>query len=458
MPSYVKLLEEYLASSEIQTLQSDYNTEDKHNEMSLEEKSAIADDFLQYQLMTIFRKVFGVKLNDQLTFMGSGTQGFVVAFQTFHGMEGFETLAKQSLRTRGPFGDSYPTEMAVKVQLIPKASSYAEKRILREEYIMEYLNRTPSNASLSAPSSIVRNAIPKLYFGCTIPFRGAPPTGQNVFFRLTFMECITPKEYMTLEQLMLTNTNFVSDVVYQNIESLVKALWRLGVSHNDLSMRNIMARYTKVNNGEVKLLDFGLADVFKIDLSHASNAHLKQEYENIFLGNTTDEQRDSNVTKLRELCGQLALYGKTWYEKHFKARIKDEDIRRKYNADIAKLNSTKALAYEDFDFLYQLNDERARKAYDNSRTYTEFFANLSNLMEKQEFCMFLSPWLEDFIRKHVFSMDYLAQTWVISVDEIHPVKLADGKYIQILEKEPNYDVMIGGTAFLDNARKLDLIE
>lgn len=264
--------------------------------MSIEEKNTIMGRFY-YTMLQNLHNMFGV-LPHEVSTIGNGTQGTVISFQSKKAQEGFEALAKQSTRIHGPWPPTqgFPEQMALKIQIISKTSGYAEKRMLREEYIMHYLNRTPTNNSVNAPTNIVSQAVPKLFFGCTVPFE------DKAFFRLTFMELLSRDEYMTVERILATEPALNTRVICANVEKVVKALWRLKVSHNDLSIRNVMVKYIRPNIGEVRLIDFGLADILKIqDMTNVS----KEAYERIFANNTKNEQRGSNVEKMAELCALL---------------------------------------------------------------------------------------------------------------------------------------------------------
>lgn len=154
MPSYVKLLDEYLSNAEKSSLRQDYNSENRDYDMSMEEKNNIFGPFYQFKLQTLLQNCFGAYPH-HLQGLGSGTQGIVIALHTKKAKEGFRQLVGTSTRTHGPIGTSFPQDMVLKVQLIPKASSYAEKRMLREEYIMAKLQKEPTNVSINAPTSII---------------------------------------------------------------------------------------------------------------------------------------------------------------------------------------------------------------------------------------------------------------------------------------------------------------
>jgi tRNA A-37 threonylcarbamoyl transferase component Bud32 len=91
------------------------------------------------------------------------------------------------------------------------------------------------------------------------------------------------------------DNSMISDKVYQNIEKIVGTLWKLKVSHNDLSINNIMIG----KNGNIKLLDFGLSEILNKPINNA------QEYQELFANIKKDEQSGSNVAKLKELYSLL---------------------------------------------------------------------------------------------------------------------------------------------------------
>ena len=288
MPSYSKLLEEYLSDLEKESFSKDYTKHDKNAELN-PAINIILNDFYQTKLLNILITYFNVNFINALV-LGSGTQGVVMSIKTNKSTnihQAFIDLSKETSRHRGPYGSDFPEEIALKFQIISTDSSYTEKRMLREEYIMNHLNE-PINKN-DGPISIVQESIPKLYFGCTIKF-------NDTFFRLTFMELIKPFEYITIEKWLEKYTNiYIREDVYQNIKTLVESLWRLNISHNDLSIRNIMVGITKQNIGKVKLLDFGLSQLFNGKVSNA------KEYSDTFASDSKDEQHGSNVDKLQEL-------------------------------------------------------------------------------------------------------------------------------------------------------------
>jgi hypothetical protein len=134
MPSYIKLLNEYLSESEHASLQTDHidNVQNRVVELSIEDKNKVINEFFQFTLLTLLHQLFGVFPLDVIP-IGGGTQGAVLGLETTRAVEGFHALSRITHRIRGPFGNVSPTKMAVKVQIITNHSAYSEKRMLREE-------------------------------------------------------------------------------------------------------------------------------------------------------------------------------------------------------------------------------------------------------------------------------------------------------------------------------------
>jgi serine/threonine protein kinase len=251
-------------------------------------KNEIIRDFYQTKVFEIIFDYFKLIDIGKLEVLGSGTQGVVLGFPSEYFKNGFNELSKISTRQKGPyFKDNLPNEIAMKFQLLDGETSYWEKRMLREEYIMNYLNEI---SNVNASKSIIKNAIPKLYYGCTIKFK-------DVKFRLTFMELISPRNYITIEKWLTiyTRTPF-PDVSYKLLEKIIESLWASKISHNDLSIRNIMIEVGDSEYKKIKLIDFGLSEMLNKEILS------KEEYEKLFKDISKDEQRGSNVEKLKDLC------------------------------------------------------------------------------------------------------------------------------------------------------------
>ena len=296
MTSYSQRLDKYLTNTEKQNIAKDYTTNTIVNTSSFDDKNRIIGEFYNAELQPLLWTIFQVN-PIHINVLGSGTQGVVLGFESQQLKEGLNKLSTKCKRIRGPYYETQlPNKIAMKFQLLDTNSSYSEKKMIREENILHYLNEETSN-SKNAPKTIINNAIPKLYYGCTYTFK-------NVKFRLTFMELIDTNGYMTLEHCLTRFQHIpVAEEAYNNLESIVKSLWKLKVSHNDLSIRNIMIGVTKENLGKVKLLDFGLSEIFEDDFAYDKDP--KERYKNIFSKREKREQSGSNVEKLRELCSNV---------------------------------------------------------------------------------------------------------------------------------------------------------
>jgi serine/threonine protein kinase len=285
--SYSKLLNEYLIGSELNSLKLDYKSSSKKNNAgNFDEKNKIINDFYQNYILKIVTEYFKVNIQE-LHLLGSGTSGVVLGFKSTNVKNGIENLINFSTRNKGPFYlDSLPNEIALKFQLLDSETSYFEKRMIREEYIMHYLNNSSSNTN-----SIIKESIPKFYFGCTIKFN------KNIKFRISLMELLNKDNFVTIEHLLRIEYP-ISDDIYNNIKNVVDALWRLKISHNDLSIRNIMVGLPPDNKNKIKLIDFGLSEELNKEILSP------KEYEKLF-SKQLDEQRGSNVEKLKDLCKLL---------------------------------------------------------------------------------------------------------------------------------------------------------
>lgn len=286
--SYSKLLDEYLTNSQKISLKNDYKSHEKSiNVGDFNKKNLIINEFFQTKILEITRDYFKVIDIRGLEIFGSGTQGVVLGFSSDNLKYGFDELSKISTRHKGIYFEAnLPKEIAMKFQLLDDNTSYWEKRMLREEYIMHYLNTTINTNA----KKIIENAIPKLYYGCTIKFK-------DVKFRLTFMELISPKIYITVDKWLTTfKHESFPDESYKMLENIIKTLWRLKISHNDLSIRNIMIGIDNNHLGKIKLIDFGLSEELNKQILS------KKDYDELFKDQSKDEQCGSNVEKLRELC------------------------------------------------------------------------------------------------------------------------------------------------------------
>ena len=198
-----------------------------------------------------------------------------------------------------------PNIMAVKLQGLTSKEKYWEARMLREETIMKRLST----------SSIARY-IPRFYFGCTIL---VPVGNTKIGIRLTFMDVLGGE---TLRNKLQRNVK-INPKVFSNIQKMILLLWKQGISHNDISINNIMVN----TDDSVRLLDFGLATIVSNNVMYSDawknntvpNVSVEQfskKYEAFFADKNKKEQLGSNVHKLNEIFQQLENHKKYYKESY----------------------------------------------------------------------------------------------------------------------------------------------
>lgn len=279
MTTLTSLLNDYMSKEEMLSLIDSYNDYKKFD------KDQVLWTFFNYMNQAILPLI-----NIKLPFpdiCGSGTVGCVIAVET-NGRFAFDDFEKQTeipiyrVRKSKLCNANMPKKLALKVQILDSKDKYWEARILKEEFIQN---------KLSEYKTFEEN-IPKFYFGCTA---NMPYKDDIIRFRLTFMELIDTKIYKPLLSIIKLNRG-LPDILYKNIENLAHNLWRHKISHNDLSVNNILVSEDNYNN--IKLLDFGLSCILNRGLDHSN---LVADYNKYFENLDKSEQNGSNVAKLNEL-------------------------------------------------------------------------------------------------------------------------------------------------------------
>ena len=138
MPSVTKLINEYLNNSQINSLNNEnsYKTnENTQSQLSIETKNKIIGNFYQYDILSLIVNTFGV-LQQNVIIISSGTQGFVIKFNSNNLHSGINLLKNNYIRSRGPYFEDdlkQINKIAVKIQIIDSESRFYEKRTMREE-------------------------------------------------------------------------------------------------------------------------------------------------------------------------------------------------------------------------------------------------------------------------------------------------------------------------------------
>ena len=255
--------------------------------------------YYNYLTTNILNEIFNCELTD-IVVLGGGKSCFVIKFTSNIMKQGFDKLEKTLNNSNRIFKSSLmhhilPSSLAIKIQMFTTDN---EDKILKEEFNIKQMN--DSNREIT-------KHIPKFYYGYTF-------VNNESKFRLTFMESIDIT-YYTLDRLIKEYKHDIPDILYKNIEILVKKLWNLGITHNDLSIRNILVDSSNLSgNNNIKLIDFGLSELLSPEETAKlqNNNTMKGEYEKIFPIVTPErtEQKGSNVVKLGKLIEEFDEHNK----------------------------------------------------------------------------------------------------------------------------------------------------
>ncbi len=141
----------------------------------------------------------------------------------------------------------------------------------------------------------------------------------------------------------------------------------------------------------------------------------------------------------------IALYGKTWYERHFNAKIKNNDTYELYKRFLKKLKSKtfkNASPYEKFSRAFNIKfSENIVLIYNNSETFKTFFKNLNETLSKEDICLLLQPWISKFIRDLILERNFLIENeWIIKNNkiDIELDSIEEGQYRQYGGKFKNF--------------------
>ena len=270
-------IKEYLSENEIHNLNAHYNSNSKDSDLSLEEKSKILLEFINQDFINIyFQKINGDPyniFNNNMFHIGSGTQGIVFSLY-LKNLDFLNDIVGYNIKF---CNESIANiKIACKIQLISPKEKYFEARMLREETIMMKLNKF----------STIKQSIPKLYGGFSI-------ISNNNKFRITLMELIEPGRFENIQSILTRLSSEQSDQIIIHLKKLIHTLWKHGISHNDISIYNILVDSWDISN--IKLIDFGLSTIFNHEFKNNSN--LEEEYNLFFINKSKQEQLGSNVLK-----------------------------------------------------------------------------------------------------------------------------------------------------------------
>lgn len=169
-----------------------------------------------------------------------------------------------------------------------------------------------------------------------------------------------------------------------------------------------------------------------------------------FLFRDASSKTCNTGTEIRLAYMYIALYGKTWYERHFGAKLLDREDT--YIHLLKKLKSKRfksASKYEIFSRAFGIKfDPDVKKMFEDSGTFREFFISLSTQFSKEKTCNLLIGWIERFIDDIVFeNQGIIDGTWFIDGIESKGYVLSEIPDEEYFQK--------GGVEFLSNSVRLD---
>jgi hypothetical protein len=120
--------------------------------------------------------------------------------------------------------------------------------------------------------------------------------------------------------------------------------------------------------------------------------------------------------------------GKSYYQKHFGAKLKDISAQNQYAHCTTKMTSTQEkVSFSEFVFLIGIGNDTINKVepiYNSTRTYREFFRKLRQEF-KDEFCKFIYPWAYDFVSNHILQgKSFQSMTWEFSKSDVGDMEFA----------------------------------
>jgi hypothetical protein len=159
------------------------------------------------------------------------------------------------------------------------------------------------------------------------------------------------------------------------------------------------------------------------------------------INDVSTRQCDNNTTIILSYFS-ITNYGKTWYEKNFKAFIADDIKRKKYESIVSDLLESKIPDWEVFNALFLRNVNKnikdiLKKIYESSTTYRSLFKGIhSEGISKA--CIYLQSWIENVMLSTDLRNYVMYTQWIIPVESIKRIALVNYKK-EFIGKLENYE-------------------
>ena len=150
----------------------------------------------------------------------------------------------------------------------------------------------------------------------------------------------------------------------------------------------------------------------------------------------------------------IALFGSTWYEGLYNAKIEDSKIQSIYIKYLERLYDTLFKSNISFDqlralFKPNMNElelfdfNQLEHIYNNTYTFYDFFQKIKtalnysnkNIEDREKICNLLAPWIHDFIDRIIFdNTNIIMSKWIIDINDILSIDID----LILLDKPPIY--------------------
>jgi hypothetical protein len=121
----------------------------------------------------------------------------------------------------------------------------------------------------------------------------------------------------------------------------------------------------------------------------------------------------------------IAVYGKTWYERHFNAKLLNSEKYKQYRNLVQALDFPIGNTVSDFaefssrNFLTEFQQVNLEPYFDTEKTWFEFF----NSIPKKQHCELFYNWLPSCISK-LLEDSYTNMGWYIDITTIPSIKIS----------------------------------
>lgn len=136
--------------------------------------------------------------------------------------------------------------------------------------------------------------------------------------------------------------------------------------------------------------------------------YISRNYKNVkqLAFNDASSRACDNGASINLASMYYILHGKTWYEKYFNAFLQEQDLItfNTYASEFQKKKQTTnwETLLVTIPQLKKLSipEVELEELYTNTKTWQDFFKSILNKMEISDFCIFIQPWLDNFMMRY----------------------------------------------------------